>query len=247
MIAIKSNISEKIKSLTNYVKMISKSFDKNVVFSLGENCLSDNLLERNGLKSFSSPYSSGRSNIEYILAFEKDKFSDFLNLKYLEYEYFFDKKVPRNKKYVTVQNQYHNSCLNGFEFTHHDVISSQKIRNKINKRCQRMLRLQEKNIIMLYHHRLCSETDEELLISHLLELADIYKLRNNDVHIYTFSQVIVSEENQRKAECKIIRGVNVYKFYTLNEWVGNNNNIFWAKCDDDLLKEMITDIKQNLL
>ncbi|MCQ2587766.1 MAG: papain-like cysteine peptidase [Treponema sp.] len=39
---------------------------------MGENCLPDNILSRNDLKSFSSPFSYCRSNIEYILAFEKD-------------------------------------------------------------------------------------------------------------------------------------------------------------------------------
>ena len=110
-----------------------------------------------------------------------------------------------------------------------------------------MLRLKKKNIIILYHHRLCKETDEELLVSHLIELADIYKSRNNNVHMYIFSQVIVLEENQRKTECIISRGVNVYKFHTLSEWTGDNHDIFWARCDDDLLEEMIIDIKEKLV
>lgn len=247
MVAIISKIRREIMRLINHLKRISKIFDKNIVLSFGENCLADNLLARNGIKSFSGPYSSGRSNIEYILAFENEEFSDILNLEYLKYEYFYDKKVPRNKKYITVKNQYHDSCINGFEFTHHDVISSKTDRNRIKKRCKRMLGLKKKNIIMLYHHRLCEETDEELLVSHLIELADIYKSRNNDVHMYIFSQVIVSKENQRKVECIDNRGVNMYKFYTLNEWAGDNDDIFWARCDDDLLEEMIMNIKQKLL
>ena len=151
------------------------------------------------------------------------------------------------KKYVAVKNHYDNLCLNGFEFTHHDVISSKKSRKTIMKRCQRMLRLKHKNVIMLYHHRLCAETDEELLISHLTDLADIYRSRNNDVSVYMFTQVIVSEENQRKVEHTVNKGVNVYKFHTLNVWSGNDENILWARCDDDLLKKMIADIREKLV
>lgn len=39
--------------------------------SLGENCLSDNILSRHSLKSFSTPFSHARSNIDYALELEK--------------------------------------------------------------------------------------------------------------------------------------------------------------------------------
>ena len=62
-----------------------------------------------------------------------------------------------------------------------------------------------------------------------------------------FSQVIVSEEIQRKAEHMVSRGINVYRFHTLHEWAGKEDDIFWARCDDDLLKIMIADIRQKLI
>lgn len=39
--------------------------------SLGENCLADDILKRYKLKSFSTPYSPTRSNIEYAIQSEK--------------------------------------------------------------------------------------------------------------------------------------------------------------------------------
>lgn len=221
-----------------------KRFDKNVVFSLGENCLADDILARNGLKSFSSPYASGRSNIEYILSFEKEEFSDFLNMEYLVHESLSNRTVARNKKYVAVKNNYHDSCLHGFEFTHHDVIDCAKNRNRIKKRCQRLGGLKNKNIIMLYHHRICADTDEALLISHLKELAELYKSRKNQVHVFLFSQVLVSREDQRKVEHCVDGGISLYRFYTLNAWEGDDENILWARCDNDLLEKMIVDIKK---
>lgn len=94
VITIMKKLKKHIKGIIKHIKRIKKILDKNVIFSVGENCLADNILARNGLKSFSSPYSSGRSNIEYILAFEKEAFSDFLNQKYLKYENFGDKQLP---------------------------------------------------------------------------------------------------------------------------------------------------------
>lgn len=246
MISMRKTILKIVRRLANQARKVAKIMNRNIIFSLGENCLPDNILARNGLKSFSSPYASGRSNIEYVLAFEHEQFSDFLNLEHLKYEYFSDKEVARNKKYVAVKNRYNESCTNGFEFTHHDAIGSKKYRYRLQKRCKRMLKLKNKNIIMLYHHRMCSKTDESLLVSHLLELADLYKLRGNSVHIYAFTQVIISGKNQRRSECIVDRDVTLYKFYTQNEWAGNDDDIFWAKCDDDLLEVMILDIKQRL-
>ena len=59
---------------------------ENVCVSFGENCLTDDILKRHNLKSYSTPYSSSRSNIEYILQIEEDCFSDFLNPEYIEFQ-----------------------------------------------------------------------------------------------------------------------------------------------------------------
>ena len=221
--------------------------DKNILFSIGENCLADNILAGNGLKSFSSPYASARSNVEYIVSFETEKFKDFLNDSFLYYEKDSQNNIPINKKYVSVKNKYHNSCSDGFEFTHHDVKGNITDRNKINKRCNRLLRLKNKNIIMLYHHRYCENTDIKLLISHLNELADIYRSRRNNVHIFLFTQIIVPEKKYRHVENYIEEGINIYNFYTTKIWAGDDENILWARCDDDLFNDMIIDIKSRLI
>ena len=246
MLSLIRRIQRKLKSYKNILKKLSKQHDKNVVLSFGENCLTDDILSRTGLKSFSSPYSSGRTNVEYVLAFEKEGFADLLNGDYLKYEYADGKKVSRNKKYVATRNRYHESCAHGFEFTHHDVIGSKMKSDTIRKRCQRMLELKNRNIVIVYHHRLCAETDEALLISHLAELADIYRARGNEVSVFMFCQALIPAENQRRVVRSVRGGVHVYEFHTLREWAGDNDDVFWARCDDDLLKTMIADIRKKL-
>ena len=237
-------IKKIIKKVTRNINKIMRSFDKNIYISIGENCLCDNILERNKLKSFSSPYASGRSNIEYLIAHEKESFKDFLNTEFLQHENLTDgKKVARNKKYVSTKNSYHSSCSEGFEFTHHDVLGSSDMKGKIQKRCERMMSLKNKNIIMLYHHRLCDGTDEELLLSDLSEFAKMYEKKNNTAYIFLFSQIIVENPEERRIERTALENVNMYKLYTLNEWSGEDQDIFWARCDDDLLKTMIDDMK----
>lgn len=41
--------------------------------SFGENCFAERMLERHEQKSFATPYSWGRSNIEYVLHLERDQ------------------------------------------------------------------------------------------------------------------------------------------------------------------------------
>ena len=241
-------ILRKVKDILKKIrkKAIAKirSFDRSVYFSIGENCLSDDILKRNGLKSFSSPYASGRSNIEYILAFEKDSFSDFTDSEYMAYGEYDGKTVLRNRKHVETENRYHRSCTEGFEFTHHDVLRSSEMKETIDRRSRRQLGLKDKRAVMLYHHRYCEDTDMDLLYRHLDELAKIYESRGNRADIYAFMQVLVDDPGERKAEKEKRGSVRFYRFYTLTEWAGEDQDIVWARCDDDLLKQMVDDIRR---
>lgn len=239
------NLKKIKKKVKNYINKIKHLRDKYIIISMGENCLTDDILSRNDLKSFSSPFSSGRSNVEYILSFEKEGYIDFLNPKYLKYEEMNGSKVARNKKYVTTKNKYYDFCMNGMEFTHHDVINDPQKRKKIAKRCKRIQNLANKNIVFVYHNRYCKETDMNLIISYFEEIRQIYESRNNHVQIYIFTQKIVPTEGERHVECTKINGIKVYFMHTLNVWEGGNQEIFWARCDNDLLKVMIDDIREN--
>lgn len=220
-------------------------FQKDVYLSLGENCLTDDILKRYDLKSFSTPFSSCRSNIEYILFFEKRNYKDFLNQQFLKSEQALEKQVVRNKIIEKkIKNQYDELCSKGFEFTHHDVRKNE-VKDVIQKRCNRMLRLKRKNITFLYHHRACNATNEPLLISHLNELKEIYEHRGNRVNICVFTQRIIPSNQERKVEKHIDSEIKYYTFYTYEKWEGANQDVFWARCDDDLIQKMIDDIKSS--
>jgi Putative papain-like cysteine peptidase (DUF1796). len=215
-------------------------FSNKLYVSFGENCLTDNILKRYGLKHLTTPFSHCRSNIEYILHLERDDYADFLNLDYLEYEKVSGKMVPRLKKYNTIQNEYISSHKKGFEFTHHDVISDEKVRTKIQQRVFNLKKLiGKKKFVIFYHHRVNNATDKDLLIRHLCELREIYSTKKIKSEIICFTQRIINSFAERSVSYSKDDEIHFFVFNTMNEWSGDDQEIFWARCDEDLIKEMV--------
>jgi glycosyltransferase involved in cell wall biosynthesis len=220
-------------------------FSKKIYVSYGENCLTDNILQRHFLKSLTTPFSHGRSNVEYILQLERDNYKDFLNPEYLRYEVLGKKEVPRLKKYNVVDNQYNDAHENGFEFTHHDVINNESHRFKMNKRVHALRKLNgRKKFIILYHHRSNSRTNIDLLLKHLQELKELYSSNSLTSEVICFTQNIISDTIDRKLSYAQNNGIHYFIFHTMNEWAGDNNDIFWAKCDEDLIVQMLSIVKK---
>lgn len=217
-----------------------------IYVSFGENCLTDNLLKRYSLKSFTTPYSHGRSNIEYINAIEQDEFTNLLKKEYLSYCDFGEQKVVRNLYYSKQNNIYEDSVMNGFEFTHHDVINSNECRKQFYRRTKRLREIKDKDLYIFYHHRFCEQTNENELLSQLYNLYKRYAKYNQKVFVIMFSQKIVEKETERKVIYEFKNGVYVFWFYTLNIWGGSGDD-FWAKNDDDLICKMMNFIKDKKL
>lgn len=218
--------------------MLKEKFSSRVYLSFGENCLTDNILDRYNLKSFTTPFSHGRSNVEYILQMERDQYKDFVNINYIEYFSLGDIKVPRLCRYNTSKNNYHPLHENGFEFTHHDVIENEELREVFKKRVKRLKSFKSKEYILFYHHRYNLKTIEPLLMNNLKELQDLYSFKRKAKVIF-FQQILIEEIENRRVEFNFKSGIHVCNFYTTTIWEGNDNNVLWAKCDDDLIALMI--------
>jgi len=174
------------------------------------------------------------------LMMEKDEYKEFLNPDKMEYGDAINKKRLRLTVHRDIENKYENSCMQGFDFTSHDVLQDIELRENYRRRYRTLLSLHEKKVNIFYHHRICSSTDKKMLIKHLLELKKIYVARSCDVNVIMFTQVIVKDANQRKILHYSIDGIHVYVFYTLNIWAGVNH---WAAEEDfDLTKTMIDDV-----
>src|SRR5690606_35399390 len=92
--------------------------------SLGENCLPDGVLKRHDLKAFSTPYSHGRTNVDYAIALEKSGYSGLIDASNLIVGNAWGQKVVRSRVYNRSDDIFEPSVSKGFEFTHHDILKN---------------------------------------------------------------------------------------------------------------------------
>ena len=209
--------------------------------SLGENCLPDDILKRHNKKSFSTIYSSGRTNIDYALYLENKNYIDLLDSRNLDYGDAWGKKVVRSTNIIKCDDIFEPGCSKGFEFTHHDPISSAKDRESCERKIQRLQEARgNNNIVFLYFHRSNQKTNIEKLSIKLKELADHYTKNNKNCIIAFFHQVIIQEKNTRNLEInKHPNGILEFIFLTEKIWGGTDPELLWARSDDDLIRLMI--------
>ncbi len=238
-------IKQILKKIFNKYTKLKKQFSNIYYISIGENCLTDNILERHNLKSFSTPYSHGRSNIDYAITLEKNNYYNLLESKYLFYDYFGSTKVVRNNYYSKSENIFHEFQQNGFEFTHHDVINNKSHIKSYHRKVLRMKSFKKNNKIkFLYHYRSNKYRDLKLIIIKGQEFLSYYQKRNIKCEFIFFSQNIISNKEERKL-LKIHDSNNIkgYILNTLEVWTGDDLDVFWARKDDDLFSLMIKEIK----
>lgn len=238
-------IKQKFQKLLQKSVGLRNQFSKTHYLSLGENCLTDNILARHKLKSFSTPYSQGRSNLDYAIALEKDHYSHLLDSKFLYYDYVGETKVVRNKYYPYADSIYNELHKNGFEFTHHDVLNNDLQRQSYERKIARMLSFNKNHQLkFLYHYRNNDDLNVELIITKAKEFLNFYKEKNIKCEFIFFTQKIVTDKSNR-AITKIHDSNNIKGFLlkTLEFWVGDDEDVLWARKDDDLLSELLRDIR----
>ncbi|MDA9982001.1 DUF1796 family putative cysteine peptidase [Gammaproteobacteria bacterium] len=214
--------------------------------SLGENCLADNVLSRHGLKSFSTIYSHGRSNIDYAIHLEYENHINLLKDEYLYYDYVGDLRVVRNRYYSVSSDIFSELHRNGFEFTHHDVLSNVGTRNNMHRKIHRLNYYRGKtNIRFFYHYRVNEDSALEGICKKAEDFLRYYEIDGRTCEVVIFTQRIVNRLQERDLEeIRHSNKVRAFVFNTLATWESDNQNLFWAIVDDDLIKTMIQRIVQ---
>ncbi|ANI83148.1 DUF1796 family putative cysteine peptidase [Kosakonia oryzae] len=244
---IRQQVRNHLKSLKRTITHLRKKWkyrhsgDADVYWiSLGENCLPDDILRRHNRKSFSSIFSSGRSNIEYILQMEKDNYQNLLDKTYLQHFPDGDHSVVRSTYYKDCVGQYSERHMLGFEFTHHDPLGISADKQTFKRRIERQLAWRgNKNFVFLYHHRVTANSDLALLREHLNELLSLYNAKGCECEVVLFYQNIVPQETQKRIDFTPHHsGLLEFACHTHEIWGGEDQDTFWARKDDRLFVEM---------
>lgn len=215
-----------------------------IYLSFGENCLTDNILSRYGLKSFTTPFSHCRSNIEYILDLERNNYENFVSGEFLKYGDLNGKPVPRLKTDLILQNTYHHLHENGIEFPSQDVIKNQKYWQKVVERAIKLKAfLGKRKYILLYHHRVCEGNNLELLLMHLSELKGYYSTKEYECQVVLFKQAIIPKESKKNIIYQNIKDIHIFDFHSHYTWTGRDQRKYWAFIDDSLISKMLKTVK----
>ncbi|QIO06365.1 DUF1796 family putative cysteine peptidase [Acinetobacter shaoyimingii] len=233
-----------VKKFTKFYETIQTFRNKNdpsLWLSLGENCLSDSILQRSNLKSYSSLYGSARSNIDYNIEIQNKNFKDLLNKDQTVYGYVNWKEVLRSRLYNRSDNIFHDLHCNGFEFTHHDWVKNEKFVQTFERRILRTQKsIGHKNFIFLYHHRYTEKSNIDLLRQKLNTFREIFEKNNKHCHIILFYQHKISNIDERNLVLKNVdHKIIEFVFHTQYIWEGDDQDIFWARNDNDLIEDMI--------
>lgn len=244
------NLKKNIKKIFINIKLNKRINQSDYLWlSLGENCLSDHILNRHEVKSFSTPYSHGRSNLDYAIQLEKLRYKSFLDIDNLKYDLVRKSKIVRSKIIKDGDIMFDPAHNQGFEFTHHDIIESKIKRDSLKRKVDRLISFKgKKNFIFLYHHRMNQYSNFVKLYDKADQFVKFYNQKNFDCQIVIFSQQIIQDISARKlVHTKVNNHIHHFFFYTNEIWGGDNDDVFWALKDDDLIKEMISIVKANIL
>lgn len=136
--------------------------------SLGENCLTQGMIDRKKLPTLITPFSWARSNAFIALQHIQDEFRDLLQPEFLEKIEVNGEFVANNRRHISTDHSFHRSVSAGFELTHHDVMSSEKARASVERKIERFRNLSFESaepVIFLYHHRFTGSSDFDTVTS----------------------------------------------------------------------------------
>lgn len=228
------------QELSHQYRSMQHTLSSTLYVSIGENCLTDHLLDRHGVKSFATVYSHGRSNLDYAIQLEEEQYGNLLNNDFLYYDQLGSTRVVRNSRYKVVDQIFDSTHTNGFEFTHHDIIGNETKRKSLERKLSRLNKYRGvKNFKFYYHYRLHNNLSLEALFKKAETFLKFYQTNGRECEFIIFTQSIVDSKDLRGVE-KVMHSdkIRVYTFKTTEAWAGDDAGIFAAKHDDDLIVEM---------
>ena len=208
--------------------------------SLGENGLADEILQRHGRKSFNTPYSFCRSNVDHALQLERDGYEQLLDPTQLTAVEVKGQRVVRSRSVVACAPVFSAEHSRGFEFTHHDPGTSEQDRQTLRRRIDRLNKIRcKQDIVFLYHHQQHARSCPDLVREKLALFAGLYRSVRARCHVVMFHQAIAPTPKDRHLHMAgATEGVFDFAVHSLKPWNDHDPSGFGAREDDDLLKAL---------
>ena len=218
--------------------------DNCVWLSIGENCLTIDILRRLELNSPSTLYSSGRSNIIHLIGLEEIDYKGVLSLKNITRGLTYgEKEVSLSTMISDNSGVFQQGPNEMIEFTNIDPLHPEQLL-LLQKRVKDYLSLKTKPIkkIFVYHHRSNNGFSEDVK-GFLFKAYDLFIQKYTNIFFICFTQVIIDKIEERGInKIKPFENMVLINFMTLEQWGGNNPEIFWARVDNDLITEAFNDV-----
>ena len=221
------------------MKESNRRNDQTIWLPCGENCMPINVLRRHQKNAPSTPFSTGRSDIEHVEYFEKSNYKQLLNENYLIEANAYSEKCILNiaKKSSGIFRPGKHRYM---EFTHHNPLL-EKDREIIKRRAKRMISMRKLEVkkILFYHHRnIKGFTHTKEILKQ--KAKNILKNYNHSTKFIFYSQTIVAKDEDRGIEVNSTYN-NKIIFCNLRTrvfWGGNDLKIFFGVVDEDLFTRM---------
>jgi len=218
----------------------SGSAPTRVYVPLGENCLADDVVKRHGLDPVITPYSYGRTNLDYAIQLESLGYDRLLDPQHLVAATSGTESVVRNTAVIDCDPIFHPKHDLGFEFTHHDVLGNEADRASLKRKVQRLHDIRgRRSAWFFYHHRIHENADLEKVAAKAERFVEFYAIADGDSRFIVFGQEIVERFEDRGIH-RVDHSDRVVSFVmqSMEPWEGDDDDVFWARPDDDLFDAM---------
>ena len=211
-------------------------------YSIGENCLGHGVLERHGKVVAATPFSHGRSNIDYLMQMVRTKFDGFMDESQLRYDDRHNTRIVINPRYTCDSELFDPTVANSFEFTHHDVLAKPQAKASYERKVRRFQDAikGEGNACFLYHYRSHPKQDFARLTEKLRQFRDLMRQEaTRPITVAMFTQRKIANDDMRGVEFRRVNDIPVAVLRTRQIWGGRDMDVFWGRSDDDLFAPMI--------
>lgn len=212
------------------------------ILSIGENCLVNYYLKALNLSKENELFDNCRSNIEYITQIIGN-YSTLLDKQYLKLQIVETKRlVTKNILYKSLNNIYCKYHMDGYEFTHHNLLENKEHYESFLRKLIRFKNIMStENILFVYNYKYCENNNIEILITlirNFLKKVKSLQYKLNYKICIIYQKNIFVKDSFYKLEL-IEPNIYLASFDSIEPWINDNWN---GLSDEHIIKKMFLEL-----